>query len=124
VQCRRDGDRAPGRAPDRPSGRVDPAPLATINQPARTPRPTVAPADVMADGLRRRAGLRRGAEGRDGRDAPREPAFDLVERVPDRAAGLTSHGPKPSRNYPIFTICHTGNRNVSIPLTWRFKVPK
>jgi hypothetical protein len=30
---------------------VDPAPLASINQPARTPRPTVAPADEMADGL-------------------------------------------------------------------------
>jgi hypothetical protein len=72
---------------------VDPAPLATINQPARTPRPTAAPADVMADGLRRRAGLRRGAEGRDGRDAPREPAFDLVERVPDRAAVLLAMVP-------------------------------
>src|SRR4029079_17506717 len=74
---------------------VDPAPLASINQPARTPRPTVAPADEIADGLRRRGGLRRGAKGRAGRDLPREPAFDLLEREPDRAAVLL--GIPPSR---------------------------
>jgi hypothetical protein len=78
--------RWPGsRSRARPTERaVDPAPLATISQPARTPRPTVAPADEMAEGLRRAAGLRRGAE----RDPAREPAFDLLERAPDRAAVL------------------------------------
>ena len=79
------GSRSRARPTDRA---VDPAPLASINQPARTPRPTVAPADEMADGLRRRAGLRRGAKGRAGRDPPREPAFDLLERAPDRPAVL------------------------------------
>src|SRR4029077_7030979 len=79
------GSRSRARPTDRA---VDPAPLASINQPARTPRPTVAPADEMADGLWRRADLRRSAEGRAGRDPPREPAFDLLERAPDRAAVL------------------------------------
>jgi hypothetical protein len=81
--------RWPGsRSRARPTERaVDPAPLATINHPERTPRPTVTPADEMADGLRR-AGLRRAAEGRGGRAPPREPAFDLLERAPDRAAVL------------------------------------
>ena len=41
----------------------------------------------MADGLRR-AGLRRAAEGRAVRAPPREPAFDLLERAPERAAVL------------------------------------
>src|SRR5689334_18295948 len=73
----------------RPTDRaVDPAPLASINQPARTPRPTVAPADEIREGLRRGAGFRRGADGRAGREPPREPPFDLVERVPERAAVL------------------------------------
>jgi hypothetical protein len=67
---------------------VDPAPLASINQPARTPRPTVAPAAETAEGLLRRAGLRRAAEGRAGREPPRDPGFDLVERAPERAAVL------------------------------------
>jgi hypothetical protein len=42
----------------------------------------------MADWLWRRAGLRRAAEGRAARDPLREPAFDLLERAPDRAAVL------------------------------------
>src|SRR5689334_5030068 len=73
----------------RPTERaVDPAPLASTSQPARKPRPTVAPADETADELRR-TGLRRAAEGRAGRDPP----FDLLERAPDRAAVLLGMTP-------------------------------
>ena len=67
---------------------MDPAPLANINQPARTPRPTFVPAAEMREVLRCAAGFRRGADGRAGRDPPREPVFDLLERAPDRAAVL------------------------------------
>ena len=63
---------------------VDPAPLASISQPARTPRPTVVPAAEIGEGLRRGAGFRRGVV----RDPAREPAFDLLERAPDRATVL------------------------------------
>ena len=45
---------------------------------------------------------------------PREPAFDLLERAAGSGGGLTRHACKPSRNSPIFTICHTGHRMVSI----------
>src|SRR5689334_4558133 len=80
------GSRSRARPTDRA---VEPAPFASINQPARTPRPTVAPADETADGLRRGAGLRRAA----GRAPPREPAFDLLERAPERAAVLLGMPP-------------------------------
>ena len=61
----------------RPTDRaVLPAPLASISQLARTPLPTAVPADATGDGLRR-AGLRRGVDGRAGRPAVREEAFDL-----------------------------------------------
>ena len=57
---------APGRARGRQTG-SGPAPLASISQPARTPRPTVAPADEDGRQGVARAGLRRGA----GRGRPR-----------------------------------------------------
>ena len=63
---------------------VEPAPLASISQPARTPRPTVVPADETGEGFRRGAGFRRGVV----RVPAREPVFDLLERLPDRAAVL------------------------------------
>ena len=66
---------------------VDPAPLASINQPARTPRPTVAPADEIGRGVAASSRLPAGRRGRRTRPA-REPAFDLLERAPDRAAVL------------------------------------
>lgn len=83
----------------RPTERaVEPAPLASISQPARVPRPTAAPAVASGDEFRRGAGrpdfagFLRGAAGRAGLAAPRvllaEPAFDLVERVEDLAAVL------------------------------------
>ena len=43
------------------------------------------PVAGMRDGLARLAGFRRGA-GRDEREPDREPAFDLLERAPERAA--------------------------------------
>jgi hypothetical protein len=58
--------------------------LASISQPARTPRPTVVPADEIGEGFRRGAGFFRGAV----RALAREPVFDLLERLPDRAAVL------------------------------------
>ena len=67
---------------------VDPAPLASIIQPARAPRPTVTPAAATREVLRRRAGFRRGADGRAGRDPVREPVFDLLVRAPDRETVL------------------------------------
>ncbi len=109
--------RWPGsRSRARPTERaVDPAPLASISQPARTPAPDGRCLRTRSPtGCGVAAGLRRGAEGRAGRDPPREPAFDLLERAPDRRGGLTGHGCKPSRTSPIFTICHTGHRKVSI----------
>ena len=55
----------------RPTERaVDPAPLASINQPARAPRPMASPAAGMREALRRLAGFRRGA-GRAGGIRPR-----------------------------------------------------
>jgi hypothetical protein len=54
--------------------------LASISHPARTPRPTVAPADDTGDGPRRGAGLRFGVV--------RAADFDLLERLPERAAVL------------------------------------
>ena len=72
----------------RPTDRaVEPAPLASMNQPARAPRPMASPAAGMGDGLGRLACFRRGA-GLTERDPDREPAFDLVERAPERAAVL------------------------------------
>ncbi len=76
----------------RPTERaVDPAPLASINQPARAPRPIASPVAGMREALRRLAGLRRGA-GLAARDPDREPAFDLLERAPERAAVLLGMG--------------------------------
>ena len=63
---------------------VDPAPLATISQPARTPRPTVAPADEIGEGFRRGAGFRFLVV----RVPARALDFDLLERLPERAAVL------------------------------------
>ena len=40
----------------------------------------------------------------------REPAFDLLERAPERAAVLLGVGVRPSRTGPLFTICHTGHK--------------
>jgi hypothetical protein len=78
--------RWPGRVvPDRLTGG---GPGPSRNQ-RPTPRPTAAPVDVRQTGC----GVGPGSEGRDGRDAPREPAFDLVERVPDRAAVLLAMVP-------------------------------
>ena len=72
----------------RPTERaVDPAPRASINQPARAPLPMASPAAGMRETLRCLAGFRRGA-GRAGREPDREPAFDLLERAPERAAVL------------------------------------
>ncbi|BBX44183.1 hypothetical protein GCM10009641_67170 [Mycobacterium cookii] len=75
----------------RPTDRaVLPVPLATINHVARTARPQVNPALVTSERLRRRAG-RRGAGLRRAcadREPPREAAFDLLVRFPDRATVL------------------------------------
>ncbi|BBZ17227.1 hypothetical protein MGAD_15620 [Mycolicibacterium gadium] len=54
--------------------------MASISHPARTPRPTVAPAADTGDGPRRGVGLRFWAV--------RAPDFDLLERLPERAAVL------------------------------------
>src|ERR1700682_484363 len=74
----------------RPTDRaVDPAPLASISQPARAPRPPATPAAAIPCPLGRRlADFRRGAAGRAGREPDREPAFDLLVRAPDRVAVL------------------------------------
>src|ERR1700682_34405 len=73
----------------RPTARaVDPAPLASISQPARAPRPTATPAAAIPCPLvRRLAGLRRSA-GRAGRAPDRQPAFALLVRVPVRVTVL------------------------------------
>jgi hypothetical protein len=75
-----------------------PVPLAAIIQVARTARPQVSPAVTSRDRLRRLAGLPGrlaawgglllGAVDRPLRDAPREVAFDLLVRAPERAAVL------------------------------------
>ena len=63
---------------------VEPAPLASTSQPARTPRPTVAPADEIGERFRRGAGFRFCVV----RVRARAPVFDLLERLPERAAVL------------------------------------
>ncbi|BBY08058.1 hypothetical protein MNVI_33760 [Mycobacterium noviomagense] len=73
----------------RPTERaVVPAPLATISQPARTAWPQRSPAVTSSDRLWRFFALLRGAAGRAGRTLPRGAAFDLLVRLPDRAAVL------------------------------------
>src|SRR5687767_9852382 len=68
---------------------VPPAPFASINHPARAPRPTAAPAEPAAElPVLRFCGFLRGAAGRFGAEAPREPAPDLVFREPDRLTVL------------------------------------
>ncbi len=81
------GSRSRARPTDRA---VDPAPLASISQPARAPRP------IARRRRRRRAtALRRGRRLRRGRGAARArrcagvgTAFELLERAPERAAVL------------------------------------
>ena len=72
--------------------------------------------------------MRRGAEGRAGRDPPREPAFDLLERAPERAAVLlgmfpslvaqTPYSPSATRVTERSQLCPLGAlrcRNDDIP---------
>src|SRR5262249_57859944 len=73
-----------------------PVPRAAISQVARMARPQVSPAATSDEWLRRLAGLLtllRGAAGRALRDLPREVAFDLLVRVPQRAAVLLAMTP-------------------------------
>ena len=98
--------------------RGDPAPLASISQPARAPRPTSAPAAEIGEGFRRRGRLPAGRRGRAGRVPPREPVFDLLVRAPERAAVLLGMSVSLVAG-PICTICHTGHSLVS-ELSLRF----
>jgi hypothetical protein len=73
-------------------------PFAAISQVARIARPQLSPAATSNGRLRRLAGLLtpltgllaflRGLPGRPLRDAPREAAFDLLVREPERATVL------------------------------------
>ena len=80
-------------SPARPTERAaPPAPLATISHAVCTPRPIAsAPAVSGAEllDLRRLAGFLRAA----GREPLRELAFDLVVRLPERAAVLLGMSP-------------------------------
>ena len=87
ARCRPGGGRGRCRGRGPPIGPSIRRPLASMNQPARAPRPMASPAAGTGDALRRLTGLRRGA-GRAARDPDFEPAFDLLERAPERAAVL------------------------------------
>ena len=85
ARRRRGGVRVRVRGPCQPSGRST-GPLATISQPARTPRPTACPRPRRAEGMP--AGLAPRAPAAGDARPPRELVFDLLERAPDRAAVL------------------------------------
>ncbi|OBI52904.1 hypothetical protein A5705_05045 [Mycobacterium sp. E787] len=93
-----------------------PAPRAVSSQAARTARPQVSPVATSSERLRRLAGLlaaRRGA-GRGFRGPPlRELAFDLLVRLPERAAVLLGMGPRVVANTsstPPATLATTAGR--------------
>ena len=92
ARSRRGDARARCRGPARSTAPRRRCPCAAISQVARMARPQVSPAATSSDRLRRLAGLLallRDAAGRALRDPPaREVAFDLLVRVPERAAVL------------------------------------
>ncbi len=84
ARCRPDGGPAPGREPCRRSGRSIRRPWPASSSPRAHPARRCCPRTATGEEFRRAAGFRLGVA----LDPDLDPAFDLVERAPERAAVL------------------------------------